>query len=286
MFSYLDFRKFLSDLFNHLKKTKNITLRLFSRKAGFSSHAFLKQIIDGTRSVSVSSVYKISKGFGLSSKESDYLELLVRFNQAEDIDEKNEIYKKLAKFIPKEKITKIDKEHYKLFSNWYIMAIREMVTMSTFREDFHWISKTLVPNITKKEAKEAIALLLQLKFLKRDENGKLIQTTPVLTTGPEVKSLFITNYHRNLLQLSALSMQSTDKEWRDISSLAFILDRDEFKFIKRRVVEFRAEILQYLKDKRNNFPESKINTDSQLYYLNMQLFNATKLNWKNSQKKE
>jgi len=280
IFDYLDYRKYLSALFNYLKETENITLRLFSRRAGFNSHSFLKQIIDGDRSASIAAAPKIAKGFDLSDKEGDYLELLIKFSLAESLAEKNKIYKKIVNSKPRDKVSKIEKENYDLFSKWHIMAIREMVTMSNFKEDYSWISKNLLPNISAKEAREAIRLLLDHNFLKRDQKGKLIQEIPILTTGSEVDSLFILNYHVNLLNLVANSIQISSELWRDVSSLSFVINRDQFEFIKTRVTDFRAELLQYIKDSEKIGAEGTVDTDSHLYYLNLQLFNASKVNWK------
>ncbi|MDH5717747.1 MAG: TIGR02147 family protein [Spirochaetia bacterium] len=281
IYEYIDYREYLSDRYEHEKKTNNLTLRLLARKSGFNSHSYFKHILEGKKSVSISSVWKIAKGFDLPDDETEFLENLVRFSQAESTEEKNDIYKKIMKKRPKSEFTQIEKDHYILFSNWYVIAIREMIALPEFKEDYSWISKNIIPNITRKEAKETIDLLLRLKHVIRDKNGKLEQNDKFITTGSEVKSFHIINYHDNLLKLASLSMRETSKDWRDISSLSFLVNKEEYTYIKHKIIEFRREIGQYLKDRESKiFPDDITGTEKTLYNLNMQLFNTSKIYWR------
>jgi uncharacterized protein (TIGR02147 family) len=281
---YLNYRSYLRDIFDYKKETEKFTLRQFSRKSGFSSHAFLKQLIDGSRSASIEAASKIANGFDLSPRETEYLELLIRFDLAATVEDKNAVYARIVKYKPKTEHSRIAKKHYHLFSNWYVLAIREMVTMDKFREDERWISDQLQPKIPPKKCREAVQLLLELGYLIRNKKGKLEQSTPTLTTGAETDSLYITNYHNNMLKLASQSMIDTNEAWRDVSSLAFVIDRDDFSYIKGRIVEFRKEILEYLNDRqKSQDSKNTLQTDNSLYYLNMQLFNATRLTWKKNE---
>jgi uncharacterized protein (TIGR02147 family) len=135
IYNYIDYRKFISDFFEYLKERDGMTLRLFAKKAGFSAHAFLKQVIEGKKSASIQSAFKIARGFDLNEDETLFLETLIRFDLATELEDKNEIYKKIIKVKPKDELTKIEKDHFNLFSNWYVFAIREMIIMPEFKED-------------------------------------------------------------------------------------------------------------------------------------------------------
>ena len=281
VFSYLDYRDFLFDMFQYAKENEKLTLRLFARRANLGAHSFLKQIIDGEKSLTIDSSQKIARGFKLNEQESEFLELLVRFDNAIDLEEKNLIYEKINKQKPHQKLSKIDEKHFFLFSNWYVMAIREMVALPEFREDYAYISRTLYPNISIKQAKEALQILLDLGYLIRDNDNKLRQKVPELTTGPEITSNAIMNYHQNMLETARYSLQNTPARWRDVSSLSFIINKNEFDFIKKKTVQFRKEIIEYLNDRKNgSFPEDHFDEEKVLYNLNIQLYNASKLKWK------
>jgi uncharacterized protein (TIGR02147 family) len=131
------------------------------------------------------------------------------------------------------------------------------------------------------QAEEAIEILLKLGFIKRNDNGKLEQVSLNISTGPEVKSIHVFNYHNNMLGLTSYAMNKTESQFRDISSMSFAINKTEFQYLKKRIAEFRKEILQYLADRKKGiFPEENAGLESVLYNLNIHLFNSTKIKWK------
>jgi uncharacterized protein (TIGR02147 family) len=286
IYQYLNYRKFLADLFDHYKKKEGLSLRKLAKKADFGSHSYFKQIIHGNRNISEKSIIKISRAFKLSESESKYFSLLVNFSQANNIDDKNLFYKKLNKFRARDPLYELEEAQYLLFSQWYHIPIRELVNMVHFKEDFNWIANYLNPPVTAEEAEKSIQLLLKLGLLKRDTNGELQQADPTITTGDEAKNIAVTNYHIEMLQLAKRSISETEYFWRDLSCLTIILSREEFLFIKKQISDFRKNILQYLRDRKSGeFPEEIGGEEKHLYQLNMQFFNLSKLIWKKPKKK-
>lgn len=280
IYTYTDYREFIRDYYKEKKSAENLTLRDFARKAGFSTHTHLSNVIDNKRSLTRESAGKVARGLGLNPAERTYLELMVRFSNAATVDEKNDVYEQMCACMPKSEIRKIGAEYYEIFRNAYVLTIRETVALPDFKGDVKWIAKKMHPRITVNQAEKAIATLVAAKLLVRDAKGRLKQTNADLTTGREVKSLAISLYHKQLLELAAASIDSTAAKDRDISSLTLNISKSEFDFIKRRTADFRTEILDFLKKKRDDakheFPTERYRA---IYYLNMQLFNATELPW-------
>lgn len=280
IYAYTDYRDFIRDCYTEKKSTESLTLRDFARKAGFNTHTFLTNVIDKKRSLTTESAAKVARGLGLNPAERTYLELMVRFSNSRTVDEKNDVYEQMCACMPKSEIRKIGSEYYEIFRNAYVLTIREMVALPEFKPEAKWIAKKLHPHITTSQAEKALNTLVSSKLLERDGKGKLKQASADLTTGREVKSLAIALYHKQLLELAAASLDQTPAKDRDISSLTLNLSKSEFDFIKRRTADFRGEILNFLKKKREDvgdeFPSER---DRVIYYLNMQLFNATELPW-------
>ena len=65
----------------------------------------------------------------------------------------------------------------------------------------------------------ALDLLLQLGFVVRDADGTLRQSEPLLSTGAEVRSLAVGNFHRQMMQRAAESIELVDRSEREISGL-------------------------------------------------------------------
>lgn len=280
VYNYLNYREYLRDHYDYLKKNEGMTLRDFARKAGFNTHTFLSNVIENKRSLSVDSAGKVARAFALKPDQRTFLELLVRFNNAETVDEKNDIYEQMRAAVPRSEIRRIGSEYYDIFRNAYVLTVREVVSLPDFKADSKWIAKKIHPHITPAQAEKALQILTENGLLERVEKGILQQAHADITTGPEVRSLAVALYHKQLLQLAANSIDQTIAKNRDISSLTLNVAKSDFDFIKKRTAEFRREILDFLKKKREDaageFPDEK---ERALYYLNMQFFNATEIPW-------
>ncbi len=95
VFDYMDYRSFLRDRFSELKrKNPRFSYRAFNRLAGIKSSAFLKLVSEGKRNLADDGIAKIIRGFRLSETEARHFWLLVRYNQAKNVFER-EIYAQL-----------------------------------------------------------------------------------------------------------------------------------------------------------------------------------------------
>jgi uncharacterized protein (TIGR02147 family) len=72
----------------------------------------------------------------------------------------------------------------------------------------------------------------------------LRQGEVLLSTGPEVRSLAVGNFHRQMMERAAASIELVAREERDISGLTVALSAEACARFKQRIVELRAELLQ------------------------------------------
>ncbi len=272
IFQYLDFRHFLKDYYREKKARKGsaFSYRSFSRDAGFNSPNFLQLVMEGKRNLSTDGIARFAKALQLNKEETRFFTHLVKFNQAKTDAERNRWYKQLAQSRKYREIKEIERAQFEYYSRWYYAALRELVLLPDFTEDPEWIGDNLNPKITPKEAIEAINLLLRLGFLTRNEQGDLIQTERNLTTAREVASLAVANYHRQMLQRAADSIERTHYAHRDVSSLTVAISEEKFTEAKRRIQEFRRELNVLLSDDKQ--------TDA-VYQINFQMFNLTEVPW-------
>lgn len=267
VFDYLDYRTFLKDMFE-FKKTmhKFFSYRFFAREAGFASPNFLKLVTDGQRNMTNESVAKIARGFGLKKQESEYFEYLVFMNQAKTNDVRNHYYRKMLSVKGYINNHRLDKASYEYFSKWYYPAIREIITFDGRRSTPEQIADRLNPKITPKEAEKALELLLELRLIKKDENGRWEQCDKVVSTGPEVTSLVIANYHKEMLKLASDSIERYPSEERDITALTLSVKRESMAEIKARIASFRKELLELACEDEDS---------DQVYQINFQAFPLT-----------
>ena len=167
IFQYTNYRKFLHDFYHDQKsQTAFFSFRYFSKKAGFSSPSILKFIINGERNLAPESIERFIDALNLNKKEAAYFRALVHFNQAKTEKLKNQYYNELIRLIPGTTIKKMEKRHFEVYSKWYHIPIRELISLEDFNEDPKWIAKHLTPSISPAEAAKSIRLLKSIGLVK------------------------------------------------------------------------------------------------------------------------
>jgi len=245
VYKYLDYRVYLKALFEFKKhRYKYFSYRVFSRDAGFSSPNFLKLVIDGHRNLTSTSITKVAKGFKLNKKERDFFEALVFMNQSKTHDERNHYYQKMLSLKGYDRAKRIEKASYEYFSKWYYPAIREIVMLKGRPCKPEQIAEILNPKITWKEAEKALHLLEELGLVKEHPEGHWEQCDKAISTGPEIVSLVIANYHKEMLKLASESLERFPAEERDITALTISVKRKHLMEIKGKIASLRKELLE------------------------------------------
>lgn len=269
IFTYLDYRTYLTDVFCELKdKRASFSHRAFARMAGFASSNFVMLVMQGKRNLSSAGIQKVTKGLKLKKAEAEFFENLVRFNQAKTDSEKNFYYERIASNRRYALAKPLEKGEFEYYSHWYIPAIREMVLMDDFCDDPEWIAAKLTPQITPREAEQALKLLFDLGFIERDESGAIKQTHRHIASGDEVHSLAVTNFQREMIDRAAISIEATPPDRREIGSITFAVSKDKLSEAKKMIRNFRSKLSGFLAEEH---------TADAVYQFNLQLFNLTKV---------
>jgi uncharacterized protein (TIGR02147 family) len=268
VFEYDNYRTYLRDLYERLKATRpHFSYRYFSAKAGFRSPNFLKLVIDGKRNLSAESIEKFVHALKLKKGEGEFFRTLVLMNQARTSDEKKFHTENLMRSRPFRHVHPIRKDQYDYYSQWYNVPIRELISLAGFREDPDWIARTLVPPVSPRQARKALERMLALGLVQRDDSGKLIPTDAFITTGDEVTSASVTQYHREMLRKASEAIDRFPPGERDISSVTISLSGKRFEQIKQLVQKFRKELLAIAD--QDPSPEG-------VFQVNLQLFPLTR----------
>ena len=268
IFEYDNYRAYLGDLYKLYKETKpHFSYRYFSQKAGFRSPNFLKLVIEGKRNLSPESIEKFANALKLGKKEAEFFRVLVHLNQARTVGEKKIYAEQLMQFRPFRYIHPLRQDQYRYYADWYNIAIRELTMLPEFSEDPAWIARRLVPPISPQQAQKALDLLLQLGLLERDESGRLVQADAFISTGDEVTSTSVANYHRTLIRMGAEALDRFPGSDRDISSVTMTLSEKNYREIKVLIQRFRKELLAIAD--QDESPEG-------VYQVNFQLFPLAK----------
>ena len=245
IFTYLNYRTFLHDMFLYKKgTTSSFSYRYFSKLAGFSSPNFLQLVVNGTRNLTITSIAQVAKGFKLKKPEREFFELLVFMNQASDHAEKDRHYRKMISLKAQGSLKKLETAQYEYFSKWYFPVLRELVCFGDRQQTPEQLAGHLIPGVTVKEVETALARLTELGLIRKNDAGTFEQSDRIISTGPEVKSLLIANFHREMIAKGEQSISRFPANERDITALTFSFKQSKLPALKQKIAEFRQELLK------------------------------------------
>lgn len=269
IFDFEDYRALISAFYEakNAKMKGNYSYRAFAKEAGFSSPNYISLIVQGKKNISEEGIHRLSEAMALSKRERFFFETLVYFNQSKTSLKRDHYLRRLIGFKEFAVGRKLLKDQYEYFSVWYNVALRELVSLPTFRYDTEWMARMLFPPITAKEAKEAFDRLYALGFVQRDRKGKWHLCDAHLHTDREVHSTVVMNFHREMIARSMAALEQNGKD-RDFSAVTMAVSREQFEEIKEKTAAFREEIQRYLSEN----PQKP----DRVCQLNFQLFHLTK----------
>jgi uncharacterized protein (TIGR02147 family) len=247
VYEYTNYRTFLKDFYLDKKEKKSsFSYQCFAQKAGFKSKASLANITTGRQSLSMSRIYEVARAAGLGKRETEYFDALVRFNEAKTVEEKEFHFARMRSLAQKSSAARLMDSQFEYYSTWYHCAIRELVTMADFKNDFAALAAAVEPPITPAQARKSVELLVKLGMLRKSPAGKYFQTEKLLSTGDEVKSLALQKYHQEHLRLATESINRHDRSMRDISSVTAGLSQQGLRQIKMEIQQFRKRLLDII----------------------------------------
>jgi uncharacterized protein (TIGR02147 family) len=147
-------------------------------------------------------------------------------------------------------------------------VVRELAVSKDFDGTPEWIAKKIFPPITAVQAAKSLELLEQLGFLEKTGENQWRQSSTLLSTGPEIVSHIVVNYHKNLLDVTKEVLETVPAGKRDVSTMTLGVTKDRLSELKKKIQEFRQEILKLV---------SVDTQPEEVVQLNIQLFPLTKL---------
>lgn len=264
VFDYWDYRVFLTEWFKSAKShNPAFSHRAFAKRAGFHSSNFPLLVMQGKRNLTDESLAHMMDGLKLNKQEREFFGSLVLFNQAKTNSEKDVFYRKLIRSKKYQKLRPMERAKYGYYSAWYHPIVRELAASTDCDGTPEWIARQIDPPITAEQAAKSIALLEELGFIEKTKDGKWRQTDTIISTGPEVHSVVIHNYHKKILDLAKVMMDRLSLKDRDVSALTVGVKRERIPEIRAKIAEFRREILKLVSE--DTEPE-------QVAQLNIQFF--------------
>lgn len=242
------------------------TLKKWANRLGYKSPSSLNMILKGTRSPSREMQRALIKDLNLSSKESEYFELMI---EKEKLDKRgkinDDILGRLERLSGGKKTFQIPLKEFRLVSKWYFLVIKQLVGTKDFIEDLDWIHRKLRKKISKRNILHALEALEELNLIVRDESGTLRPTGKPLKMENGPASSALQSHHGGMIEQGFHALAELAPENRQVCALTFRMPSDRMEEAQRYLLKTLEEFDQKF------FTEEA----SEVYQLNLQMFPHT-----------
>lgn len=262
IFEYTDYREWLRDAFDDFKKRKSvISWRYMAMKLGADPGNLLR-VSQGKIHLTLSLVQPMADFFELNEKETAYWTELVYFGRAKTDAEALNHYEKMQmlKGIPLKRLAKKELEFYR---HWYCNAIRSIIGICKFKDDYEGLAESCTPAISVDEAKNAVKLLYDLNMISRDRDGFWKVNDTFVSTGGNWRSEAVRTFQKETIRLAGESLERHAPPLRDISTVTMTFNMNDIALIREKIKEFRSELLRMSQEGSG---------DDTVFQLNVQLF--------------
>jgi uncharacterized protein (TIGR02147 family) len=254
IFEYTDFRAYLQQCYEE-KKKKNprFSYQSFTQQVGFSNRGFLFNVLRGSKRLSKSHCYKLSKALRHTKEEAEYFDNIVAFALAKT-DEERSFYYEQALQSKSATVTPaylLRKDHYEYYSKWYHSAIRALIDLQPFSDDYLQLSQKLSPPITKMQAKKSVELLKRLGLIAIGENGVYHLTETKIKAGDDVSQTAKNRFHFECTELAKHSIMDHSPETHTIYSLTLGISERMREIIDTETRQFKDKIIELANTEKN-----------------------------------
>jgi uncharacterized protein (TIGR02147 family) len=268
IFTFFDYRKLLLGILAERQKGRpSLSSRNLALRTGIDPSYFAKAL-KGTRNLTPEQTLKIADTLGFDKIQTEYFEILVRFNQTRGHEAKRLYFEKLLKLNKTPDAALLTKEQYHYYSQWYHVVIREVLHFHPAPLDYQSIAKKLIPTITPDQVREAVSLLQNLGIVQPASGGKYELSDNFITAGPEVKAFALRNFQMSMMDMAKNALELVPKEKREISALTLSLSEEGFKEAMEEIRESRKRLMQIAHN------DSNVNG---VYQINFQAFPVTQV---------
>lgn len=243
LFDYDDFRKFMQDYFEEQKKMRSVfSHRFFAAKAGFSSSSYCLNVIRGRFNLTPKSIEKISKAMDFEPLQKEYFEALVQYNQAQQVDERDQAWKQILQIRKQIEFTHVTTREQAYFSKWYYPVIRELAADTQWHGDYRVLARSLTPQITTEEARDAVKNLLEWGLLRKLDDGRYVQTSQMLDAA-EIPPIALRQIRREYIQHAIGAVESMPKDERFAAFTTLAMSESSYNYAVDVLEEARKKII-------------------------------------------
>jgi uncharacterized protein (TIGR02147 family) len=268
IFEYNNFRSFLRDYQEARCAidpmfTKSFVCRMLGLPR---TRSYFNDVLNG-KEVTDTFVERFIKLIGFGKSEAQFFRALVRFNQAQNPDEREFYFDQLIS-LNRTPTRLIDPKAYNFYREWYHNTIRSLLDVVNFKDDYDILSKKIHPQLSSKKIRESIELLKELGLIQQNADGYYKPTDKSITTGPFVKDDLVKQYQIQCMELAEKALLQKGDMPQSFTTNTISISEEGYKRLEKRLARFMSEVRSLVhKDER---PADRV------YQMNVQLFPSSK----------
>ena len=239
---YTSYRQYIADYYAEKKAKSAFTWQEFTRAAGFSSPVHLKYASEGRLNLSDAAALRVAQAMHLVDFEQEYFCEMVKFDNAKTDAEKKAAFSKMLSIAEAHKAKIIEGDSFRYFESWKNPVLRELAPAMPGAKPLA-LAKACRPAITAAEVSDALNFLVKAGLLKKDEEGRYVQTDTFVTTGPmEVTPVAVRGMHRQMGEFAVDAVEGVAQNERHFSGLTMGLTHKAYDEIVQEIDACRKRI--------------------------------------------
>jgi uncharacterized protein (TIGR02147 family) len=243
VFAYNDFRAYLRDYYQlRHEQDSCFSKAAICRQLGLpNSRSYFQDILNG-KFLSPVKIPLLITMLGLSKEEANYFRVLVNFNQATaDPQERELLFEQLVR-LNHTPTRIVEPQLYAYYRQWHHSAVRAVLGVIDFVDDYKQLAKSLAPPLTIRQAKESVALLLSLGLIAKNEEGLHKPTDSVISTGRFAQSELVRQYQQHCLDAAKQVLLANRKQPQRMITKMLSVSAEGYGRIAQKIEQFNAEI--------------------------------------------
>jgi uncharacterized protein (TIGR02147 family) len=243
-FSYNDFRKFLEDWQSWRQSQDSTFSRTeFVRRLGLPrTRSFFTDLLRG-KNLTPTFLERVVQVMDLPKEESQFFRALVKFNQADNGQERELYYEQLVA-LNRSPRAFLDPESFAYYKDWRNAALRNALDL------LDWdgtnpaaLGRRFKPRLTPGEVRKSFSVLQELSMVALTANGFWKPVHRVLSSGDGRTDEAVRQHQLQCLQLAGTALlEKLPVGERDTSTMFVTVSDEANALLRRRLEKFRAEI--------------------------------------------
>jgi uncharacterized protein (TIGR02147 family) len=265
IFGYIDFKKYLEDYYQQRKRVDPGFKHdyICSRLGQANARSYFNNVIKGRTNVTPTFIDRFILLLELSQNEANYFRALVNYNQAFSPQEKEFFFNQIVQ-LNSTPHRVLDTNTYAYYKEWYHSALRALLDIVDFKDNYRELCARLFPPITLKQARHSIALLKNLGLIAPDKQGFWKPTDKVVSTGEFINDALIQQFQMKCLEHARnVIAHGVDQAHRNIT-LTISLSDEAYQRVSGRVQQFKSEIRSIVQ--KDNKKANRV------YHINLNVF--------------